>query len=171
MSQAAASLRPCICQLLLTGRQSCSNRGFKRGLDQSGAISRLLKRIHGNCWLRLVLQVRALLDTQHGNPQMLPFYCRIIATLNQVFPDIGEAVVEAQKADFMHLRVGVCLPIASCHNRRAGGQQCLQEMLKAARASTSPCRRPMQSKAPVPEAGAAPPPDLLRAPDTKISYP
>ena len=51
------------------------------------------------------LQVRALLDTQHGNPQMLPFYCRVAATLSQVFPDIREAVVKAQKQEFLRLRV------------------------------------------------------------------
>ena len=83
--------------------------------------------------LSLVLQVRALLDTQHGNPQMLPFYCRITATLNQVFPEIGEAVVEAQKADFMHLRVGVMstpLPAAMTGSADGGGQRhCLWDML------------------------------------------
>ena len=91
-----------------------------------------------------MLQVRALLDTQHGNPQMLPFYCRITATLSQVFPDIGEAVVEAQKADFMHLRVGVVsvpLPADIAGSAEgAGGRHCLQDMIRAAIARTSPCR-------------------------------
>ncbi len=109
--------------------------------------------------LCLVLQVRALLDTQHGNPQMLPFYCRVTATLNQVFPDIGEAVAEAQKADFMHLRVSVLsvpLPAATAGSAEgAGGRHCLQDVLKAASARTSPCRRRMQSKAPPPDERAA----------------
>ncbi len=50
--------------------------------------------------------VRTLCESNHrSNLQLLPFYCRVAATLSQVFPDVGVAVLKAQEEEFNYLQV------------------------------------------------------------------
>ncbi|DBA81963.1 TPA: hypothetical protein ACH3X1_007672 [Trebouxia sp. C0004] len=49
--------------------------------------------------------VRTLCESNHrSNLQLLPFYCRVAATLSQVFPDVGAAVLKAQEEEFSYLQ-------------------------------------------------------------------
>ena len=61
--------------------------------------------------------VRTLCESNHrSNLQLLPFYCRVAATLSQVFPDVGVAVLKAQEEEFNYLQVQMSdlLFIQSC---------------------------------------------------------
>ena len=53
--------------------------------------------------------IRTLCDNPRSTPQLLPFYSRVIATLNKVFPDVGAAIVKAQEDEFSYLQVGVAI--------------------------------------------------------------
>ncbi|KAA6426413.1 MAG: hypothetical protein FRX49_03524 [Trebouxia sp. A1-2] len=49
--------------------------------------------------------VRTLCESNHrSNLQLLPFYCRVAATLSQVFPDVGLAVLKTQEEEFNYLQ-------------------------------------------------------------------
>ncbi|KAK9806738.1 hypothetical protein WJX72_000988 [[Myrmecia] bisecta] len=48
--------------------------------------------------------VKTLCSVPWGQLQMLPYYARIAASLNQVFPDIGFALVKAQEEEFEFLQ-------------------------------------------------------------------
>lgn len=53
----------------------------------------------------MLLQVKALTNVKASTLQLLPYYMRIGATLNELFPDIGQGLAKHAEDEFASLLV------------------------------------------------------------------